>query len=186
VKLINKRRDDSDSYTCAMKPGNEWAKESDPWHKWPVEMAIKTAMHYSVSRGWCVIDDTSSVRALANDVTTIDAVSVTPHPRIAPASSLDDLTSRLTEEPTPGADVSEPDKSEVTTAETDDTSQLTDVEPEGEQPFTGTVNDYLADVGMASDDGELSTIYEGAKAALTPAEFAKVADAIATRGQELT
>lgn len=35
-----------------------------PWHNWPVEMAMKTAMHYAISRGWCVIDDTEATRAL--------------------------------------------------------------------------------------------------------------------------
>lgn len=38
-----------------------------PWKTWPVEMAIKTAMHYAVSRGWCVIDDTEATRALSAD-----------------------------------------------------------------------------------------------------------------------
>lgn len=36
-----------------------------PWATWPIEMAMKTAMHYAVSRGWCVIDDTTSVKALS-------------------------------------------------------------------------------------------------------------------------
>jgi recombinational DNA repair protein RecT len=65
--IINIRRLQSDSYRFASKPGNEWAKESDPWHKWYVEMAIKTAMHYAIGRGWCVIDDTEAVRALQVD-----------------------------------------------------------------------------------------------------------------------
>ena len=38
-----------------------------PWAGWYVEMAMKTAMHYAVSRGWCVIDDTEAVRALQTD-----------------------------------------------------------------------------------------------------------------------
>lgn len=63
--VINKRREISDSYQYALK--NEWAKESDPWHKWYVEMAMKTAMHYSIARGWCVVDDTEAVRALHAD-----------------------------------------------------------------------------------------------------------------------
>jgi hypothetical protein len=29
---------------------------------------MKTAMHYAISRGWCVIDDTEAVRALSADV----------------------------------------------------------------------------------------------------------------------
>lgn len=65
--LINERRAASDSYCFAEKPGNAWAKESDPWHKWYVEMAMKTAMHYAIGRGWCVVDDTEAVRALQVD-----------------------------------------------------------------------------------------------------------------------
>ncbi len=39
-----------------------------PWNHWPIEMACKTAMHYSIGRAWCVIDDTEAARALACDV----------------------------------------------------------------------------------------------------------------------
>ena len=38
-----------------------------PWAKWYVEMAMKTAMHYAISRGWCVVDDTEAVRALKSE-----------------------------------------------------------------------------------------------------------------------
>lgn len=65
-KLINDRRDISDSYQYAIK--NDWAKDSSTWHQWYVEMAQKTAMHYAISRGWCVIDDTESVKALSSDM----------------------------------------------------------------------------------------------------------------------
>lgn len=67
-KLIDQRRDTSDSFRYAEKPGNEWAKASSPWHAWPVPQAMKTAMHYVISRGLCVIDDTEAQRALAADV----------------------------------------------------------------------------------------------------------------------
>ena len=65
-KLIDQRRDTSDSYRFAEK--NEWAKASSPWHAWPVPQAMKTAMHYVIGRGLCVIDDTEAQRALAADV----------------------------------------------------------------------------------------------------------------------
>lgn len=99
--LIEKRRDSSDSYVFACKPGNEWAKDSDPWHQWPVEMAMKTAMHYAIGRGWCVIDDTSSVRALASDV-TVQAVTIDGHALPAP-KGLDDLTDKLESDTAPPA-----------------------------------------------------------------------------------
>jgi recombinational DNA repair protein RecT len=63
--VISIRRDSSDSYQFAEK--TDWAKASDPWHKWPIEMSMKAAMHYAVNRGWCVIDDTEAVRALEVD-----------------------------------------------------------------------------------------------------------------------
>jgi len=64
-KLILERREMSDAYQFAVK--NDYAKESDPWHRWPIEQAMKCAMHYAINRGWCVIDDTEAVRALAAD-----------------------------------------------------------------------------------------------------------------------
>lgn len=67
-KLILDRRETSDGWKYAEKPGKEYAKETDPWHRWPVEQAQKTAMHYAVGRGWCVIDDTESSLAIAADV----------------------------------------------------------------------------------------------------------------------
>src|SRR3990167_6862887 len=58
--LIEKRRAMSRSWN-----GN--GQKYSPWHNWPVEMAIKTAMHYAIGRGWCVIDDTDAARALNAD-----------------------------------------------------------------------------------------------------------------------
>ena len=66
-KIIEARRAASDSYRYA-ESGQDWAKKSDPWHAWPVEMSCKAALHYAVSRGWAVIDDTEAVRALSIDV----------------------------------------------------------------------------------------------------------------------
>ena len=94
-KVVFQRRDGSDSYKFAESEKGGWAKDSDPWHKWPIEMAMKTAMHYAVARGWCVIDDTSATRALSMDVAServVDGEVVQPSQRI---SKLDDLTDRL-------------------------------------------------------------------------------------------
>src|SRR5690606_28998595 len=73
---------------------NDWAQKSDPWHKWYVEMAMKTAMHYAIARGWCVIDDTNSQRALTMDVESDLAL---PPPQ--GASKLEQLTELLSPEP---------------------------------------------------------------------------------------
>lgn len=94
-KVILQRRDGSDAYKYAESQNGSWAKDSDPWHKWPIEMAMKTAMHYAVGRAWCVIDDTSATKALAMDVEServVDGSVVAPSQRI---SKLDDLTDRL-------------------------------------------------------------------------------------------
>ncbi len=73
VSLINKRRDTSDSYKFALR--TEWARATDPWHVWYVEMAMKTAMHYAIGRGWCVIDDNAASKAMsveqAQDVSVV-------------------------------------------------------------------------------------------------------------------
>jgi len=72
-KIIDIRRDDSDAYQFAMK--NDWARERCPWFKYGVEMAMKAAMHYSVARGWCVIDDMDAIRAVSMDVEA-DSISM--------------------------------------------------------------------------------------------------------------
>lgn len=66
-KILEARRAESDSYNYAEKSKQDWAIDNSTWHKWPVEMSMKASMHYAVSRGWCVIDDTEAVRALSVD-----------------------------------------------------------------------------------------------------------------------
>lgn len=102
-KILHSRRAMSDSYNYALK--NKHVQKSDPWHRWPVEMAQKSAMHYAVSRGWCVIDDTEAVRALSVDQesdTVIEQVPERPAPK-----SIKQLTPAF--EPVPEvAEVNEP------------------------------------------------------------------------------
>jgi hypothetical protein len=40
---------------------------------------MKTAMHYAIARGWCVIDDTDAQRALSADVES-DIIDVESRP----------------------------------------------------------------------------------------------------------
>lgn len=112
-KLIDARRDASDAYQYAER-GEQWAKDSDPWHKWPVEMALKTAMHYAVSRGWCVIDDTSSVRALAAEATDIIEGRILDEParQTQRISSMDELTDSIKSEPAAEASTQAEDATE--------------------------------------------------------------------------
>lgn len=95
VSVINIRRDKSDSYQFALR--NDWAKATDPWHCWPVEMSMKAAMHYAISRGWCVIDDAAATRALsAEQAQDLRIVSRDPVPGIEDQrSASDELASQL-------------------------------------------------------------------------------------------
>jgi hypothetical protein len=78
-KLIHERRDVSDSYKYAESPKGDWSKGSSPWHAWYTPQAMKTAMHYAIARGWCVIDDTDAQRALSADVES-DIIDVESRP----------------------------------------------------------------------------------------------------------
>lgn len=75
-KLIDQRRRASDTFRWAEGQA-DWAKQTSPWHAWPVEMAMKTGIHYAIGRGWCMIDDTAAMRALsieqAQDVITVES-----------------------------------------------------------------------------------------------------------------
>lgn len=74
--LIEKRRAMSRSWS-----GN--GRKYSPWENWPIEMAMKTAMHYAIGRGWCVIDDTEASRALSCEDSDIVEAHVVPAKRIA-------------------------------------------------------------------------------------------------------
>ena len=91
--LINQRRDKSDSYRYAERSKESWAKDNSTWHQWYVEMAMKTAMHYAINRGWCVVDDTEAVRALSVD--SEGDVAPQEQPQGADKSRTDELTDRL-------------------------------------------------------------------------------------------
>jgi hypothetical protein len=90
-KILAERRQQSDSYRYAL--ANKWAQDSDPWHKWPIEMAMKAAQHYTISRGWCVIDDTEAVRALSVDVT--QSSESNQRPALPAPQTIDDLAGKL-------------------------------------------------------------------------------------------
>lgn len=114
--VIEPRRAMSDSWA------NERARPYSPWTKWPVEMCMKTAMHYAVGRGWCVIDDTAANRALAADQEadlkrdSIEVVSrpssiaaITERPHVEVDEVVDDVTDTKSEpqkeEPSTVADI---------------------------------------------------------------------------------
>lgn len=89
VSVINARRETSDSY--------KFAKNCSPWQQWYIEMALKTAMHYAVSRGWCVIDDAAAVRAISIDQSQDYAQIAPPVTRSIEGNRSDDLAQRLAE-----------------------------------------------------------------------------------------
>jgi recombinational DNA repair protein RecT len=108
--LIEKRRAMSDSWKYDIQKGYQYS----PWSNWPIEQAMKTAMHYTAARGWCVIDDTEAVRALSVD-TDSDVIKVAEPSRIRDDGPQDDrpkserVASLLEDEPPASSDtVSEP------------------------------------------------------------------------------
>ena len=148
-KVINERRAVSDSFQFAEK--NEWAQKTDPWHRWYVEQAMKTAMHYGISRGWCVIDDTEAARALAADV-----ASDIPALEHAPAGSRSDQVSQLLgNDPIPAETI---ESSEANDSETDPDEPLVNVLKR--QIAEATTNDQLEAIVAASktakDAGDLT------------------------------
>lgn len=66
LKIIDQHRQQSDTFKWAERTGS-WAYKISPWHTSPVPMAQKTTMHYAIARGWAVVDDTESSRALSID-----------------------------------------------------------------------------------------------------------------------
>lgn len=130
VSIINKRREGSDSYKFALK--ESWAKETDPWHQWYVEMAVKTAMHYAISRGWCVIDDSAAVRAMSIDQLgdhSLVVPEVSGERRLADARSASDKLADMLE----GSGEGQAGEAEGEQPETADAPEAGETAAEGEQ-----------------------------------------------------
>lgn len=145
-KTINERRAASDSYNYAKS--NEWAKKTDPWHKWYVEMAMKTAMHYAIARGWCVIDDTNSQRALTMDVESDLAL---PPPQ--GASKLEQLSELLGSEPDDSGDVIEVEAEPA----------VSEFAPKHDETAASYVKRIRSAISSAVSDETLSDILETAQ-----------------------
>jgi hypothetical protein len=91
---IAKRRDMSDAYRFA-EAGGEAAKRTSPWHQWPIEMSMKTAMHYAGARGWVVIDDSVIARCLSMDAQASELPQIQPVEVSARRSHVEVLAERL-------------------------------------------------------------------------------------------
>lgn len=65
VAVIEERRAASDTYSTSESKFQEWRKNGgngraptlSVWHQWPIEMAMKAAIRYAVSRGLVPLDD---------------------------------------------------------------------------------------------------------------------------------
>ena len=77
---IEARRAQSDAWKSGQKQGAQDWEKSSPWYKWPVEMALKTAIRYAAARGLVPSDDALG-QALSADAD--DAAE--PEPAAAPA-----------------------------------------------------------------------------------------------------
>lgn len=173
VSLINTRRATSDSYRYAEK--NDWAKNSDPWHVWYVEMAIKTAMHYAISRGWCVVDDTASVRAISQDQS--QDLAVIEMPRLENQSRSDDLVDMLSGGEADHQDHGEAgEESQVVSDQSGEESQEI---PEEVGEATGQAMEFIARLSEAKTQKESQSIYNEAQQLalakkLSDADFAEI------------
>ena len=81
---IEARRANSDAWQRGQKPGAADWERSSPWYKWPVEMALKTAIRYAAARGILPTDDAlgRAMEADADDAHIVEA-SVVEAPRAA-------------------------------------------------------------------------------------------------------
>ena len=96
---IEKRRDSSDAWQ-RFKAGRA---SSSVWADWPIEMALKTAARYAISRGLVPLDDVGKVAYQADGVQDADVVEAGPvivepmQIAAAPARGMDGLRQRLEE-----------------------------------------------------------------------------------------
>lgn len=143
--VIEPRRAMSDSWK------NERARSYSPWTNWPVEMMMKTAIHYAVGRGWCVIDDTAATRALAVDQQSdFNPAGGEPIDAVVRPSSIAAITQR------------DPDP---------------EVQPEAEQAGDSVADILLDRLDDVTDSAELSTISAAiGDAELSPVELKTLTD----------
>lgn len=155
-KLIEQRRAISQSFAGRFP-------QYSPWSKWPIEQAQKTAMHYAIGRGWCIIDDSDAARAIAMDAET-DVVQPTqqPEPVRVEGSTADTIRSLM-------------DASEQRAASSDD----------GNVPNSVSVRDDLLErIADASSDAECDSLDNERKqrvraGELTAEESCEIAERIA-------
>jgi recombinational DNA repair protein RecT len=177
VSLINVRRDGSDAYSYASK--NDWAKKTDPWHQWYVQMATKTAMHYAISRGWCVIDDAAAVRAVSIDQER-DYSPLAPPVELIPqtGSRTDQLADAMSE---PEANLDHGPAGE----ESQEPPEAYGEEPQeipqevSLQSFSAKAGELLARINESNTKDELRAVWGeaqqlGVSRKLTPAEYAEI------------
>lgn len=83
---IEARRAQSDAYRRGAKEGAQDWERSSPWFKWPVEMALKTAIKWAAARGILPTDDAlgHALSAEADDAIEVEAVPVPAAPKQLP------------------------------------------------------------------------------------------------------
>ena len=74
---IEARREQSDAWRRGQKQNSQEWERSSPWYKWPVEMALKTAIKWAAARGVLPTDDALG-RAMemdAEDAVVVEAAA---------------------------------------------------------------------------------------------------------------
>lgn len=143
-KLIQQRK----------KMSRSASSQYSPWSNWPVEMAMKTAMHYAIARGWCVIDDAAAARGLTQEQNYDLLTQQRPQLLTEPQRSKSDALA---------AELASNDG--TTDAEDDQQSPATEDEP---QDVVTMEQNLLADIERCEDIEEANRInndIEGAKVA---------------------
>lgn len=78
---IEARRSNSDAWQRGQKEGAADWERSSPWYKWPVEMALKTAIRYAAARGLVPSDDALGHALAADADDAIQAPAEVEQPR---------------------------------------------------------------------------------------------------------
>lgn len=141
-----------------------------PWATWPIEMAQKTAMHYAVGRGWCVIDDTEAVRALSADVDSdLDRSVLDVLPQTKGISRAEKVAKRLE---APADEVEQP----ITDVEPVQEPEPAPVAKETAKPAKSKTLIDEAEAAGPTLDPSLEPFREACKAAKDVAELAEIMD----------
>jgi recombinational DNA repair protein RecT len=140
-EAIKRRRAASDAYRSDVEKGRKATDEyASPWLKWPVEMAQKTAMHWSLARGLLPVSGVEFEIAMTADGTDAHQ-RVASEPTKAPASLGTAAPPRQIEAPAEEATFEPVREREVAEVRAEEPTSASAAQPSGseEHPSRGSV-----------------------------------------------